>query len=110
MPFDGAPKIPASHPTPVLDRLIEFFDGGRRWCQGKENGPGGKRCLTQAMTELRARQRTEADHSYRYILRAIRATTRHRYLIEFNDNCSGYAEVEQVLRHARVLAQADMRG
>jgi len=111
MPFNGSstpnPAEPRSaRAVRLLDCLIAFFDGGRNWCQ-HTHARKGRRCLSQAMQDIRQRERLTGDGARSYIMRALRESgSPYRVLIDFNDRCRGYGEMERILRRARDLASA----
>lgn len=112
MPFDGtAPEFaegPSVRAVLMFDCLIEFFDGGRNWCKGRHLDRKGRRCLVQAMYEVRQRHRIKGDGARTYIIRALRESgSPYGVLIDFNDRCRGYGEMERILRRARELANAE---
>ena len=112
MPFDGtAPEFAERQSVRavlIFDCLIEFFDGGRNWCKGQHLDRKGRCCLVQAMYEIRQRHRIKGDGARAFIMRALRENgSPYRVLIDFNDRCRGYGEMERILRQARELANAE---
>jgi hypothetical protein len=106
MPFDGVPQtIEAAQ---VVDRLIEFFGGGKRWCSGWWF-KGSKRCLVAALRDVSEELGVECGFWGEGIVgdviwQAMREGWWCEGLVEFNDCCGSYREVKLVLERAREIA------
>jgi hypothetical protein len=89
----------------MLDLMLEFFDGGRRWTQMRfENGSGG-RCLFGAINHLSdVHPDLSPDGAISYLFRAM--PTKRMGLAGFNDRARDYSEIAQLIEDARTLAQA----
>ena len=112
----------------VLDSMLEFFDGGRRWHQGAMFDATGNRCLIGALRHMRATLRIRGEGTDYYLRAAIapihddpllnwligekwKPPQRGGWdLIHYNDNCDDYEELRDTIIKARDLAQADLDG
>ena len=54
----------------VLDAMLEFFDGGRRWIRGQLRDKDG-RCLVGALGYVRRQQRIRGAGTEHYLRRAM---------------------------------------
>lgn len=55
----------------VLDAMLEFFDGGRRWTRQLLNDGMGNRCLIGALRHVRHQQRIRGAGTPDYLRTAI---------------------------------------
>jgi hypothetical protein len=103
MPFDGL--LPDQNPAVrVIDLMIDFFREGELWVKGTYRSHA-KRCLWQAMTDVRWQYRIPDNQAGRFIARAIRESTSHHGIIAFNDaDGTDFIDVQRVLFRARALA------
>ncbi len=116
MPFDGfEPGI--ENPVRVLELIEERLQGGRMWARGCTFAADGSVCLLGAHYSVTRRfdDNGVAGRALHYLAHAIeskarcRRTRRRRSItiVEFNDNCSGYDDIERVLHKAQELARGD---
>ena len=116
MPFDGFdPGV--ENPVRVLELIEERLQGGRMWARGCTLAADGRVCLLGAHYSVARRfdDNGVAGRALRYLAQAIepkarcRRTRRRRsiMIVEFNDNCSGYDDIERVLHKAQELARGD---
>jgi hypothetical protein len=107
MPFDGTdPRAAAA--IAMIDALLDFFDGGKKWLHHGFHNDDGNRCLVSAMAHIRQRDKTRGDHASRYIRLAVRGSPRMllaHSLMSLNDACTDYAELADILRCARAIAE-----
>ena len=112
----------------VLDSMLEFFDGGRRWHQGAMFDATGNRCLIGALRHIRATLHIRGDGTVHYLRAAIapihddpllnwllgerwkRPERGGGDLMHYNDCCDDYDEIRATILKARDLAQADLDG
>jgi hypothetical protein len=109
----------------VLDMMLEFFDGGRRWTRGEFHNHGGHRCLIGALRYVRRQQNITGRDSEYYLRAAIIAAgrTTHQHtalsplvvacvtlsdLMNYNDLADSYVEVRRLIENARALAEAEI--
>lgn len=102
----------------VLDGMLEFFDGGRRWTTGSLRDLSGRRCLIGALSHLRATLDIRRDPAAYYLhcaadpFAAVNDDSRQAasevYLMLYNDECGDYASVHALIIKARALAQAEL--
>jgi hypothetical protein len=110
----------------VLDAMLEFFDGGRRWIRGQLRDKDG-RCLVGALGYVRRQQRIRGAGTEHYLRRAMIDRTGDLdpltdlwvltigmpddgNLMRYNDLSAGYHEVRDLIIEARALAQAELEG
>ena len=116
MPFDGFdPGI--ENPVRVLELIEERLQSGRMWARGCTFAADGRVCLLGAHYSVTRRfdDNGVAGRALHYLAQAIeskarcRRTRRRRSItiVEFNDNCSGYDDIERVLHKAQELARGD---
>jgi hypothetical protein len=55
----------------VLDAMLQFFDGGRRWTIGQLRDTAGNRCLIGALPHVRREQHIRGSGT-EYYLRPLR--------------------------------------
>jgi hypothetical protein len=106
----------------VLDAMLEFFSGGKRWTRGRmATSDGRNRCLVGALQHIRAELGIRGDgtaellenalpqhHPYPfYDLLKPRDLWTLRHLTYFNDRRS-YRQVRAVIVKARAAAQAEL--
>jgi hypothetical protein len=103
MPFDGL--LPDENPAVrVIDLMIDGFREGKYWVKGAYRSYA-RRCLWQAMVDVRRQYRIPDNKAGRFIAKAIREGTSHRGIIEFNDaDETTFTDVQRVLLRARALA------
>ena len=102
----------------VLDGMLEFFDGGRRWTTGSLRDLSGRRCLIGALSHLRATLDIRRDPAAYYLhcaadpFAAVNDDSRQSetevYLMLYNDECGDYGSVHALIIKARALAQAEL--
>ena len=102
----------------VLDGMLEFFDGGRRWTTGSLRDLSGRRCLIGALSHLRATLDIRRDPAAYYLhcaadpFAAVNDDSRQAetevYLMLYNDECGDYSSVHALIIKARALAQAEL--
>jgi len=116
MPFDGFdPGV--ENPVRVLELIEERLQGGRMWARGCMLAADGSVCLLGAHYSVARRfdDHGVTGRALHYLAQAIepkarcRRTHRRRSItiVEFNDNCSGYDDIERVLHKAQELACGD---
>jgi hypothetical protein len=115
----------------VLDAMLEFFDGGRRWTRGELVARDGQaRCLVGALRRVRNELRIRGDGTVHYLRDAIKPNSDDLVipgicfsqlpllswnkrepgdadLMGFNDG-STYDEVHELIVAARAIAQAEL--
>jgi hypothetical protein len=116
MPFDGIDPE-AENSVRILEMIEARLEGGRMWVRGCMFAAAGRVCLLGAHQSVarRCEDHGKADRALHYLARAIGSTTRSRssprwissLIVEFNDTCAGYEDVERVLHKAQELALAD---
>jgi hypothetical protein len=116
MPFDGFdPGV--EDPVRVLELIEERLQGGRMWARGCTLAADGRVCLLGAHYSVARRfdDNGVAGRALHYLAQAIEPKARRRRthrrrtitIVEFNDNCSGYDDIERVLHKAQELARGD---
>jgi RimJ/RimL family protein N-acetyltransferase len=98
----------------VLDMMLEFFDGGRRWTRGRMEDDHGNRCLVGALEYARSVSRARAEGTAELLYNLVPAHQRRSYghasprslfllrlLMYFNDTCKDYQDVHRVMVRAR---------
>jgi hypothetical protein len=114
MPFDGLdPRV--ENPVRLLELIEELLQGGRRWTRGCMLAADGRVCLLGAHYLVAScfSDNGVAGRALHYLAQAIAPKARFRRsrrwhsitIIEFNDNCSNYNDIERVLRKAQELAR-----
>jgi hypothetical protein len=127
------PRRDPAKAVQVLDAMLEFFDGGRRWARGTLRDQYGQRCLIGALRHIRQQQRIRRAGTEHYLRDALQQLAEHSYgvqqiddvlllhlhllawkperndvdLMGFNDG-SAYDEVREVIVEARAIAQAEV--
>jgi hypothetical protein len=99
----------------VLDAMLEFFDGGRRWTRWKRIGPKDRRCLMGALGLIREQHLIQSDGTEHY-LREITGTQPGKTkfglndldLMNYNDHCQSFRRLRALIVAARALAQAEL--
>jgi hypothetical protein len=107
----------------VLDTMLEFFDGGRRWTRGMVlDASGQHRCLIGALEHIRGEFQFGGDGTLDFLHRALpdeqkkqtpigcsipKTLRPHHWLMYFNDR-SSYDEVRALIVEARARAQAEL--
>ncbi len=114
----------------VLDLMLEFFDGGRRWMRGMlRDASRQHRCLIGALRYVRRQQRIRGAGTEFYLHAALLSMIEavedplidfmarayalrapdDRDLMDYNDcGCPSYDEVRALIVEARALAQAEL--
>jgi hypothetical protein len=91
-----------------LDRLLEFFEDGRRWIKGLEYDSAGNRCLRGAITYVtytHGIRPLEAEAVLREAMRELLPPGSHPPdLILFNDTRRSFDDIRQLILDARALA------
>jgi hypothetical protein len=107
------PRRDSAKAIAVLDAMLEFFDGGRRWIRGNPLREG-QRCLISALLHVAGGDGSEYHDACHY-LRSALASVRPDIskvcdvdLIGYNDESQDYDEVRALIVHARALAQAEL--
>jgi hypothetical protein len=115
----------------VLDAMLEFFDGGRRWTRGMlRDRYHQHRCLIGALRHVRRQQRISGAGTEHYLRHAMLARTgdlnpltdlwvqtvaehllmNDADLMHYNDASADYDEVRALILEARTIAQAELEG
>ena len=112
----------AAKAVEMLDMLLEFFgEDGRRWLTCNFHDEHGNRCLTAAMTHLRAvmkfraaippgnisRKRVTRD-ALACVPRLGWSAVRWNRLVDLNDYCPSYDQLREVIVRAREIALGDI--
>jgi hypothetical protein len=112
----------------ILDAMLEFFDGGKRWTQDMLSDASGQhRCLIGALRHARQQQRIREDGTAFYLRVAWIAPDLADKLMSlalpawdglsdpddgdlmiYNDVCDSYDEVRKLIVTARAIAQAEL--
>lgn len=102
----------------VLDAMLEFFDGGKRWMRGQLQDGQGNRCLVGALQYARSDSRVRGDGTAELLHSLIPAHQRQRFahatprslflLMVFNDTCKDYRAVRRLIVRARRIALAEL--
>ena len=115
----------------MLDAMLEYFDGGRRWTQCTlADASGQHRCLIGALRHVRHQQRIYGAGTEHYLraaltlipdsieyppdLRRIMAQFRRSTvsgvhdLMRYNDECGSYEDLHMLITEARAEAQAEL--
>jgi hypothetical protein len=109
----------------VLDAMLEFFDGGRRWWRGSMYDVSGeRRCLIAALHHIRAEFAFRGDGILHLLHAALpdewkkqtpigcsipKSLQPHHRLMYFNDTAAtSYDDVRMLIVRARALAQAEL--
>jgi hypothetical protein len=114
----------------VLDAMLEFFDGGKRWARGDwVTYPARNRCLVGALKYVRFELGIRDDNTAELLESAL--PQHHRYLLYrllnphddfqpsydfqrqhrlmwLNDHCRRYQQVRAVIVRARKAAEAEL--
>jgi hypothetical protein len=116
MPFDGFDPR-GENPGRLLELIEERLQGGRMWARGCMLVADGRTCLLGAHYSVARRFNDNgvAGRALQYLAQAIEPKARSRSrrtrrrcsitIVEFNDNCSGYDDIERVLHKAQELAR-----
>jgi hypothetical protein len=108
----------------VLDAMLEFFDGGKRWTRGRmATYDGRNRCLVGALQHIRAGFGIRGDGTLDLLHEALPAAQKnqtpigcsipkglwpyHR-LMYFNDRRQSYRDVRALIVKARAAAEAEL--
>jgi hypothetical protein len=124
------PRYDPAKAIAVLDAMLEFFAGGKRWTRGKMvTYDGRNRCLVGALQHIRAELGIRGDNTVALLESALRQhhpnllyylfkpshDYRPRYdfqklrrLMWFNDRCQRYQQVRAVIVKARAAAEAEL--
>jgi hypothetical protein len=112
----------------VLDAMLEFFEGGRRWIDGiLRDDITNKRCLVGALHYVRQQQRIHGAGTEHYLHMALpsivrkflepgfveifnydKPTTPDNDLMSFNDEFDGFDHVHALIIEARAIAQGEL--
>jgi hypothetical protein len=110
----------------VLDAMLEFFDGGRRWTRGALFDSGNtKACLVGATVLCATKPREEYQiilgepdrDAYHYLFIAFTKTSafmrylhpdRRLSLESYNDTSRSFARIGKLIRAARAIAQGEL--
>ncbi len=115
----------------VLDAMLEFFDGGRRWTQGELLDESGQsRCLIGALHYVRQQQRVRGGGTEFYLYASLpkafygaskaapidvliefakpRRRVPDHWIMNYNDNAISYDHVRALIIAARAIAQAEI--
>jgi hypothetical protein len=112
----------------VLDAMLQFFDGGKRWTQGELRDYRRRRCLIGALEHIERQQRLRGSGAESYLRSAILSTgdsldplirfaiallnilpaPDDRDLTNYNDEAASYDEVRALIIEARAIAQAEL--
>jgi hypothetical protein len=91
----------------VLDAMLKFFDGGRRWTKYEFHDGGGNRCLLGALRYLRVEMNISGDGTG-YYLSAAQPQWRIKRIADFNDSRESYGQIRDLIGRARAMAQAEL--
>jgi hypothetical protein len=113
----------------VLTGMLEYFDGGKRWCRGELEDQGGQsRCLIGALRHITKEQsiRAAGTDYYLYASLLIRRGVDSRFitsmlsktdnpfypgerhLMDYNNYSDDYDDVRELIVVARAWAQAEI--
>jgi hypothetical protein len=110
----------------VLDAMLEFFDGGKRWTRGMlRDHHHQHRCLIGALRHIRQQQRIRGAGTEHYLRDAMIARADDLDpltdlwvlgvgmacdgdLMRYNDVSADYAGVRALIVEARAIAQAEL--
>jgi hypothetical protein len=111
----------------VLDTMLEFFDGGRRWTRGTLcDQYGERRCLIGALRYVRQQQHIRGAGTEHYLRHAMISGVADDLdplsdlwvfaigmpgdgdLMRYNDVSADYDEVREVILEARSMALAEL--
>ena len=116
MPFDGT-DLEVGITVCVLELMEEWLQEGRMWVRGRMFAAGGRTCLLGAHDSVARRfdDKGKGGRALHYLAQAIEPKGRGRRtrrwilatIVEFNDNCAAYNDIERVLHRAQELARAD---
>lgn len=122
------PRRNSAKAIAVLDAMLEFFDGGRRWTRGVlRDAAAERRCLIGTLRHVRRQQRIRGAGTDFYLHAALSIPNKppdtlmelvmaqlcrsrepnDRDLMGYNDG-SSYDEVRALIVEARALAQAEL--
>jgi hypothetical protein len=91
----------------VLDAMLEFFDGGKRWTRGMLGDQYGQhRCLIGALNHIREQHQINDDGAEHY----LRLAARTHFLMDYNDACRTFTALYYTIIEARQQAQAELDG
>jgi hypothetical protein len=90
----------------MLDRMEEFFDGGKRWTRNKWHDGRGHYCLIGALNHLSKADRPTRKQTRSYLEMALPAP--HRVILRYNDWASSYLRIQILIARARALAEHDL--
>jgi len=125
VPFDGTVirkrRLPKRDPSGaqsalVLDMAAFFFQDGKLWTRQHWKTRAGARCLVEAVRFVRQEIGSRDDRALGYLARAIRESSgdwrvggaSQDLIVGYNDTKGRtYAEIADVLRRAKQLAEAD---
>jgi hypothetical protein len=101
----------------VLNAMLEFFDGGKRWTRQLLHDDRGNRCLIGALRYVRQQQRIRGAGTEFYLRAAFLALLDDPLdepepgdcaLMDHNDSAACYDEVRRWIVDARGIAQAEL--
>lgn len=105
----------------VLDAMLKFFDGGRRWTRGDMEDKEGNRCLVGALHKACRTVRCSPIGAASLLCNQLSPYQRLRFgpnlalsfcadglLMHFNDTRMDYGEVRWLIERARKVAQAEV--
>jgi hypothetical protein len=115
----------------ILDAMLEYFEGGRRWTRGMLRDQHQHRCLIGALRHVRRQQHIRGAGTEHYlraafwtfdplredladpliasiIVRWRALEPDDRDLMNYNDDADSYDDVRALIIEARALAQAEL--
>jgi hypothetical protein len=105
----------------VLDAMLEFFDGGKRWWRKELTSPNRKRACLVGAAALFSEERTQPDDNALNYLHAaldkeitgclgnqIILLSYASQIMRYNDQSPNYRRVERLIRAARAIAEAEL--
>ena len=96
----------------IIDHIEGMFEGGKKRVQGDYYDSEGRRCLWAALVDVKDEHRLQDDHPVFFCL--DRAISHYRTyggkhsaeIIVFNDSCTSYGEMLEMLDYATKIALA----
>ena len=96
----------------MLDAMLEFFDGGRRWIKWAHHTRAGKRCMVGALdylSDLNQIDLTTSAVSYFYdALPETKSGFSRRAIVDYNDSHRSFGAIRKLIAQARALVQAEL--
>ena len=110
MPFDGAPDQSRIDTLIVIDGILKLFRSGEKWCREHLEDGTGRYCLLGAIDYIGKLKSIDPNGARRALTLALRRQGFHLTIEKFNDACSEYEPVRELLLAAQQITEAQARG